>query len=75
MARPLKDKWLGARVDDALFKEVNEYVDVADTSMGDLVRKAVKEYMWSHPVSPRPAFQEHDPTVDVLIKPINPEEL
>jgi hypothetical protein len=76
MAKPTKDKWLGARVEESLFKEVSEYIDAADMNMGELVRNAVKEYMWSHPKNPRPvAFVEHDPTVDVLIKPINPEEL
>lgn len=50
MARkPVKDKWVGARVDTALYDEVDKYIDAADMNMGDLVRKAVKEYMWAHP--------------------------
>jgi hypothetical protein len=50
--KKLKDKWLGARVDEDLSSLVEVYIDAADMTMGDLVRKAVKEYMNSHPTEP-----------------------
>ena len=49
MARQVKDKWLAARADDELFTEVGEYIEAANTTMGELIRKAVKEYLWAHP--------------------------
>lgn len=50
--KKLKDKWLGARVDEDLSSAVEVYIDAADITMGDLVRKAVKEYMIVHPTEP-----------------------
>lgn len=49
--KPIKDRWLGARVDTATEAEVNTYLESADDMlMGDLVRKGVKEYMQNHPI-------------------------
>lgn len=50
MARKVKDKWLGARVDGDLDQRVTEYIDVAELTMGELVRASVEEYMVNHPV-------------------------
>ena len=50
MARPIKDKWLGARVDEALYVSVDSYVKTVEISMGDLLRLAVEEYLNNHPV-------------------------
>lgn len=52
MARKIKDKWIGARADEDLEALVDRYTEAADISMGDLVRKAVKEYMLNHPLPP-----------------------
>lgn len=52
MARKVKDEWLGARIDKDLAGLVDVYIDAAEISMGDLVRKAVKEYMVNHPLEP-----------------------
>lgn len=49
MAKRIKDKWLGARVDDALITSVEEYLHLAELNMAELVRAAVREYMASHP--------------------------
>lgn len=48
--RPVKDKWLGARIDTVTDSRVVEYLEATDTIMGDLVRDAVLEYMDNHPV-------------------------
>ena len=45
-----KDKWLGARADADLDAKVTEYIDAADISMGDLIRRSVKEYLLNHPI-------------------------
>lgn len=50
--RKIKDKWIGARADEDLEALVDTYADAADISMGDLVRKSVREYMLTHPIAP-----------------------
>lgn len=65
MAKRVKSKWLGARADDLLFGEVTQYIEASEMTMGDLVRTAVKEYMWAHP---REQKQELNP-VNETIKP------
>lgn len=50
MAKQIKDKWLGARVDLQMDARVTAYTAAAETTMGDLVRDAVNEYMVNHPV-------------------------
>lgn len=50
MAKKLKDKWLGARADADLEAAVTAYIEAADMSMGDLIRKSVREFMHNHPV-------------------------
>lgn len=72
MARPIKDKWLGARVEASLAQEVVEYIGNADMTMGQLLRAAVKEYMWSHPRSPQMTDEQR---LDSLLKPSNLEDV
>lgn len=50
--KKLKDRWLGARVDEDLISLVEVFIDAAEITMGDLVRKATKEYMLNHPMEP-----------------------
>ena len=50
MAKQVKDRWLGARVDAATDKRVSDYTEAAEINMGDLVRDAVNEYIINHPV-------------------------
>jgi hypothetical protein len=45
MARPRKTAWLGARVEQSLFDQVQAYIEANEIYMGDLVRKAVVAYM------------------------------
>ena len=52
MAKKVKDKWLGARVDENLDGLVDTYIDAAELTMGELVRLAVVEYMNNHPIAP-----------------------
>lgn len=49
MAKKIKNDWLGGRVDDELKERVAEYIEAADMTMGQLIRKAVEEYMRNHP--------------------------
>lgn len=53
MARKVKDKLIGARVDGDMLEEVNTYINTAEISMGDLIRVSVLEYMTNHPVVAR----------------------
>jgi len=62
--KPIKDKWLGARVDGPTEVKVNTYLDASDDlTMGALVRKSVNEYILNHPLKEPKA----DPTT--LTKP------
>lgn len=45
----IKNRFITARVDITTEQKILEYAKETDTFMGDLVRLAVKEYMWSHP--------------------------
>lgn len=49
MARKVKSKWLGARTDDDQDTRVKNYCAATEMDMGELVRKAVDEYMLNHP--------------------------
>jgi hypothetical protein len=49
MANKVKDDWLGGRVDGDLKELVEEYIDAAEITQGQLIRKAVIEYMKNHP--------------------------
>lgn len=51
MPKQVKNKWLGARVDDSLSERVTQYIEASDDlTMGTLIREAVMEYMINHPV-------------------------
>lgn len=45
-----KEKAVGARISIELFEETNIYLSNLDISMGQLIRKALQEYMWAHPI-------------------------
>lgn len=46
---PVKSKWIGARVDDTMDKTIADYATKADITTGQLVRRAIVEYMQNHP--------------------------
>jgi predicted transcriptional regulator len=50
MANKVKDDWLGGRVDSDLKERVEEYIESAEITQGQLIRKAVIEYIKNHPV-------------------------
>ena len=51
MAKEVKTKWLGGRVDDAFDAEVAAYVAAStDLTQGELVRRGVADYMKAHPL-------------------------
>ena len=51
MGRKVKDSYVGGRVDDEMKEEVQEYIDNAGITEGELVRKALIEYMKNHPIT------------------------
>jgi hypothetical protein len=60
----VKDRYIGARVDPVFGGEVNNYLaQLDDTTMGDLIRKAMKEYMLNHPLKGAPTV---DPSIKAL---------
>jgi hypothetical protein len=60
MAGRIKEKYIGARVDEEFFNKVLEYIG-EDYTQGDLVRAAVKEYMINHPTK-----EPTEPTINGL---------
>lgn len=50
MANKVKEDWLGGRVDSDFKELVEDYIDTAEITQGQLIRKAVAEYMKHHPV-------------------------
>lgn len=50
MARKAKTHYLGGRVDDDFLETVIEYTDAADMTPSELIRAALKEYIFAHPV-------------------------
>jgi len=60
MARKAKTHYLGGRVDDDFREQVLEYTEVAEMTMGELIRAALKEFMFAHPV--RNSAGELEPT-------------
>ena len=46
----VKTEYLGGRVDIDLKEQVEEYIENADLSIGDLIRRAVIEYMKKYPI-------------------------
>lgn len=61
MAKPVKSKWLGARVDSVMDGKVTAYIETAEITMGDLLREAVNEYMANHPIK-TPRLDHTKPT-------------
>lgn len=66
MAKKVKDKWLGARVDADVDTRVKEYTEAAEMDMGELVRKGVEEYMLNHPVKQAGSKDRTDPSIKAL---------
>jgi antitoxin component of RelBE/YafQ-DinJ toxin-antitoxin module len=50
MATKVKTEYIGGRVDSDLKELVEDYIDRADMTMGKLIRKAVEEYIKTHPI-------------------------
>jgi hypothetical protein len=51
MAKQLKDQPVGARMTADMKDEVDTYLALSDMSMGELIRKSVREYIWGHPIN------------------------
>jgi antitoxin component of RelBE/YafQ-DinJ toxin-antitoxin module len=50
MTKKVKSDWIGGRVDSDLKELVEEYIDNADITVGQLIRRAVAEYIAKHPI-------------------------
>lgn len=50
MAKPIREKWLGARVTVAFVQQVDDYLELAELNQAELIRQSVVEYMANHPV-------------------------
>lgn len=51
MAKEVKTKWLGGRVDNSMEAEIKAYIAASDNlTEGELVRRGVTEYMKNHPL-------------------------
>lgn len=50
MSRKIKDQPIGARISSEMREEIDIYLEAADISMGELVRKSLREYLWAHPI-------------------------
>jgi hypothetical protein len=48
--RKVKNDYIGGRADSDLKEQIEEYIDVAEITMGTLIRKSVVEYMKNHPI-------------------------
>lgn len=51
MAGKVKSDYIGGRVDEDLKEQVEDYADSAELTVGQLLRKAVVEYMANHPIA------------------------
>lgn len=49
MAKKAKTHYIGGRVDDDFREDVLEYIEAQEMSMGELIRAALKEFMFAHP--------------------------
>jgi len=45
-----KGKNANARVSEELYLKIQEYADFADVSVGHIIREALQEYVWAHPL-------------------------
>lgn len=51
MAKLVKHKWMGARVDSEQETRINAYVEASDEiTQGELFRRGADEYMANHPI-------------------------
>lgn len=50
MANKVKTDWLGGRVNSEFKEQVEEYIEAAEMTQGQLIRKAVIEYIKNHPI-------------------------
>lgn len=47
--RKIKDRWIGTRVDEDYYAEVENYTDATGLNNGELLRAAITEYINNHP--------------------------
>lgn len=54
MARKIKNKNIVIRVDESLNSKLTNYADKSDTTVAQVVRQAINEYIWAHPLPTKP---------------------
>lgn len=68
--KSIKKEWFGVRADKELLDELRSYADAADMTMSQVIRAAIKEYIWAHPTPTRP---EQIVRPEILIKSQEPK--
>lgn len=63
MAREIKNKYIGARVDPTFAAIITEYLDKSNKIMGEMIRSAIKEYIEAHPLGVTNANQTTQTTI------------
>lgn len=48
--RENKDRAIGARIEASLEEDMIKHLNRTGLSIGELVRRAIQEYLWSHPL-------------------------
>lgn len=50
MATQLKDRPIGARIDQELKNDIDLYLEYSNRSLGWLIRESIQHYLWAHPI-------------------------
>lgn len=50
MPKQPKGKNANARVSEDLYLKIQEYAEFSDASVGHIIRQALQEYIWAHPL-------------------------
>lgn len=50
MPKQPKGKNANARVSEDLYLKIQEYAESKDVSVGHIIREALQEYIWAHPL-------------------------
>jgi hypothetical protein len=50
MVKSVKSEWIGSRIDEDLKELVDEYLEMADITTGQLIRRSIQDYMKRNPM-------------------------
>jgi len=54
MSKQAKVHLVSARVNEDLYTKAQEYAEFAEVSVGYVIRQALQEYIWAHPLKSEP---------------------